>query len=163
LSCGGTHLLANGSGIKSETVWNVNRFAATGGGVSEFFGKPDFQANANVPVSVNSGFAGRGVPDVSGDADRATGYNVRFDGQDDFVGGTSAVAPLWAGLIALINQSLGRSAGFINPLLYAAPTTAQAFHDITVGNNGAFQARAGWDGCTGLGTPNGQKILEVLQ
>jgi kumamolisin len=163
LSCGGTHLLGEGLAIDSETVWNVNRFAATGGGVSEFFGKPDFQANANVPVSVNSGFAGRGVPDVSGDADRATGYNVRFDGQDDFVGGTSAVAPLWAGLIALINQSLDRSVGFINPQLYAAPSTAQAFRDITVGNNGAFQARAGWDGCTGLGTPNGQKILEVLQ
>ena len=86
LSCGELHLLANGSAIKNETVWNVNRFAATGGGISEFFGKPDFQANANVPKSVNTGFVGRGVPDVSGDADRATGYNIRFDGQDDFVG-----------------------------------------------------------------------------
>jgi kumamolisin len=163
LSCGGTHLLGEGSTIDDETVWNVNRFAATGGGVSEFFGKPPFQANANVPKSVNTGFVGRGVPDVSGDADRATGYNVRFDGQDDFVGGTSAVAPLWAGLIALINQSVGSSVGFINDAIYKAPSTAQAFRDITDGNNGAYKAGTGWDACTGLGTPNGQKILDALQ
>jgi kumamolisin len=77
------------------------------------------------------------------------------------VGGTSAVAPLWAGLLARINQGLGKPVGFINPLLYAAPANA-TFHDITQGNNGDYKAGTGWDACTGLGTPNGQNLLQAL-
>jgi kumamolisin len=82
------------------------------------------------------------------------------------VGGTSAVAPLWAALIALINQKLGKNAGFVNPSLYS--TAAGAFHDITSGNNddsnlGYYTAGTGWDPCTGLGSPDGTAILNVLQ
>jgi kumamolisin len=77
------------------------------------------------------------------------------------VGGTSAVAPLWAGLIALINQQLGRNVGFLNPLLY--PLGEMPFYDVTSGNNGSFSAGPGWDPCTGLGAPNGQQLLQALQ
>lgn len=75
------------------------------------------------------------MPDVAGDGDPATGYVIRVDGQQFSIGGTSAVAPLWAGLIALINQKLGQPVGYLNPVLYSLPSTAGTFHDITDGNN----------------------------
>jgi len=106
--------------------------------------------------------AGRGVPDVAGDADPATGYVVRVDGQDFMIGGTSAVAPLWASLIALMNQKLGHPVGFLNPLLYGSLAGTGSFHDITSGRNGAYSAKQGWDACTGWGTPNGMKLLPAL-
>jgi kumamolisin len=162
LGCGGTHLEGNGQ-ISSESVWNNHDGWATGGGVSEVFPKPAYQAHANVPVAANpGGKAGRGVPDVAGDADGDTGYIVRIDGQDTVTGGTSAVAPLWAGLFALINQKLGRPVGFVNPALYALTSASKALRDITVGSNGAYSAQAGWDPCTGLGSPNGIKLLNAL-
>ena len=116
-----------------------------------------------MPPSANpTGRSGRGVPDVAGDADPLTGYQVVVDGQSLVIGGTSPVAPLWAGLIALLNQQLGHPAGYLNNILYSLPKTAKAFHDITTGDNGAYSARAGWDACTGLGTPDGAKLLSVL-
>jgi kumamolisin len=121
---------------------------------------PVFQANANVPAPSGS-TGGRGVPDVCGDADPTTGYQVRVDGQSLVIGGTSAVAPLWAGLIALNNQTNGKSAGFIQPQIYAAGA-ASAFNDIVSGNNGAFSAGPGWDACTGLGSPIGSKLITLL-
>ena len=155
LACGGTKLEGSGATIKSEVVWNelTAKEGATGGGVSALFPLPTWQANANVPA------AGRGVPDVAGDADPATGYQVRVDGQSQVIGGTSAVAPLWAGLIALANQANGRDAGFVNPKLYAAPS---AFRDIIKGSNGGFSAKPGWDPCTGLGSPHGKAIIAAL-
>jgi len=85
------------------------------------------------------------------------------DGSDTVVGGTSAVAPLWAGLIALFNQQLGNPVGFLNPLLYSTVASSSgAFHQITQGNNGAFKAGPGWNACTGLGSPDGVKILAAL-
>jgi kumamolisin len=101
----------------------------------------------------------RGVPDVAGDADENTGYDVRVDGSDTVIGGTSAVAPLWAGLIARINSAMGKSSGYINPTLYHNPA---AFNDITQGNNGDFAVASGWDACTGMGSPNGTKIAAAL-
>jgi kumamolisin len=101
----------------------------------------------------------RGVPDVSGNADPQTGYNVRVDGVDSVIGGTSAVAPLCAALIARINQLSGKSAGFVNPQLYKNP---QALRDITSGNNGDYTAAAGWDACTGLGSPNGGALRTLI-
>ena len=106
-------------------------------------------------------FAGRGVPDVSGDADPVTGYQVRVDGKNMVIGGTSAVAPLWAGLIAVINGQLGRPVGFVHPALYRIGTSA--FRDIATGNNGGYQAASNWDACTGLGSPNGVALLKALQ
>lgn len=165
LACGGTHLVGSGTNITEEEVWNdLPNNGATGGGVSATFPPPSWQTNANVPPSANPGHAkGRGVPDVAGDADPLTGYRVDVDGSNTVVGGTSAVAPLWAGLIALMNQALGKPAGYLNPALYTqVATPAGAFHDITVGNNGAYKASQGWDPCTGWGSPNGAVILQRL-
>jgi kumamolisin len=161
--CGGTRLLLTMGKIASEVVWNDLSIGegATGGGVSEAFPLPSFQANANVPKAPD-GFTGRGVPDVAGDADPASGYSVRVDGTDTVIGGTSAVAPLWAALIARVNQSLGAAAGFLNPLLYS-PNGAATFHDVTRGNNDGYSAGRGWDPCTGWGTPDGSRLLDSLR
>jgi kumamolisin len=171
-ACGGTRLNSvDGRNISSETVWNDGTSGGTGGGISDFFDVPFYQSGSNVPSSVNPGArVGRGVPDVAGNADPKTGYKVRIDGVDTVYGGTSAVAPLWAGLFALINEGLGSSVGFANPLLYSPVVqTPGALRDITVGNNdttrqvGGYSARPGWDPCTGLGSPNGASILNALR
>jgi kumamolisin len=165
LACGGTELIASGNAITNESVWNelANNEGATGGGVSDVFPLPSWQAGAGVPPSANpSHNVGRGVPDVAGDADPNTGYVTLVDGNPDVIGGTSAVAPLWAGLIALINESIGKPAGFINPLLYQNASTAADFHDVTSGNNGAYSAGPGWDACTGLGSPIGIQVATAL-
>jgi kumamolisin len=161
LACGGTTLEATGAQISSETVWNTPEHGTTGGGVSRQFGLPSYQSAAGVPDNVDTGKPGRGVPDVSADADPTTGYGVRADGQDETVGGTSAVAPLWAGLIALLNQSAGAPLGFAQPSLYPLLGSA-AFRDITSGNNGSYSAGPGWDACTGLGSPDGTALAEQL-
>ena len=118
---------------------------------------------AHVPASVNpGGRVGRGVPDVAGDADPETGYRVRVNGVDQVIGGTSAVAPLWAGLIAILNQSLGTRLGFLNPPIYDSIGSSPAFHDITEGNNGDYHCGPGWDACTGWGSPNGTALRSAL-
>ena len=162
LACGGTTLTGSGSSITSEVVWNELAIGegATGGGVSALFPLPSWQQSANVPAAPAPG-GGRGVPDVAGDADPSTGYGVRVDGQTMVIGGTSAVAPLWAGLIALANQQNGKAAGFINPAIYMA-SAKKAFRDITQGNNGGFAAGPGWDACTGMGSPVGSAVIQVL-
>jgi kumamolisin len=164
LCCGGTRLLAANGTISAETVWNDDpQRSAGGGGISDFFALPAYQEAAGVPPSANpGGRIGRGVPDVAADADPATGYEVRVDGLNAVFGGTSAVAPLWAGLVALMNQRLGKPVGFLNPLLYGAAVHKSAFRDITTGNIGAYQAKAGWDPCTGWGSPNGTALLTAL-
>ena len=161
LACGGTKLLGSGASIASEVVWNedASNEGATGGGVSTVFPLPTWQANAGVPKA--GSFLGRGVPDVAGDADPATGYVVRVDGQSMVIGGTSAVAPLWAGLIALANAQNKTTAGFLQPTIYTAKAKS-TFRDITSGNNGAFKAAPGWDACTGLGSPNGTAIVKLF-
>jgi len=156
LACGGTYLAAVNNGVPQESVWDdlASGGGATGGGVSALFPLPAWQTAANVP-----GNKMRGVPDVSGDASPESGYNVLVDGQPEVIGGTSAVAPLWAALIALVNQQKGEAAGFVNAALYQHPS---AFHDITQGNNGAYSAAPGWDPCTGLGSPVGTAIAKIL-
>ncbi len=167
LACGGTTLQADPSTgvISSETVWNDgSQGGATGGGVSDVFALPAWQASAGVPDNA-SGSSGRGVPDVAGNADPETGYQILVDGQQTVIGGTSAVAPLWAALISRLAQATGTQFGLIQQQLYAGVTAGQAapgFQDITVGNNGAFSAGPGWDACTGLGSPNGTALLSQL-
>ena len=164
LACGGTRLAASGTTIASETVWNISTSSATGGGVSDFFALPSYQDDAGVPPSANpGGHVGRGVPDVAGDADPSTGYQIRIDGEDAVIGGTSAVAPLWSGLIALMNETLGHAVGYLNPVIYGAGLGSSVFNDIVEGNNGAYSAKAGWDACTGWGSPDGTKLLGALQ
>ena len=166
LACGGTYVLAGAKGVTEEGVWNNGvGGGASGGGVSEKFARPSYQSDAGVPTSAGSGRrTGRGVPDVAGNADPRTGYNVRVDEVDTVIGGTSAVAPLWAGLVALLNEKLGTPVGYLNPLLYADKVAASGgLVDITKGDNGAYKAKAGWDACTGLGRPNGTALLQALQ
>jgi kumamolisin len=162
LACGGTYLEAKGGAITSETVWNRGKGGATGGGVSERFPLPNYQKHAGVPKSVNRrGTVGRGVPDVAGFADSHPGYRFFVDGKRQDFGGTSAVAPLWAGLIARLNQAKKKRLGFVHPKLYALGPR-KGFRDIVEGNNGAYEAKEGWDPCTGLGTPDGQVLKKVL-
>jgi len=227
LGCGGTKLLANPSTgvISSEVVWNetASSEGAGGGGVSDVFALPSWQADAGVPPRASSsaaaapdegtapdegaapdegtapddgaapdegtaashrrhhppggtggtggtagtgGSGGRGVPDVAGNADPTTGYQIYSGGKAQVVGGTSAVAPLWSALIARLAQATGQRFGLIQPTLYAgvAPgTDVLGFHDITSGNNGAYPAGPGWDACTGLGSPDGSTLLPRLQ
>jgi kumamolisin len=157
LACGGTRLAGSGSTISSEVVWNDQpQGGATGGGFSNVFPQPSWQAN------VNGSSNGRGVPDVAGDASPETGYKILVDGNAMVIGGTSAVAPLWAGLIAVANQQNGQPAGFLQPVLYAAKSKG-AFRDTTSGNNGNFSAGPGWDACTGLGSPIAPNVINAIK
>jgi kumamolisin len=165
LGCGGTQLIITPGGFPWETVWNNGPGSATGGGVSSFFPLPAWQQHAGVPPSANPGHhVGRGIPDVSGVADPETGVViVTLDGQHlAVIGGTSATAPLWAALIARLNQALGKPLGFLNPTLYGHLAHG-VLRDVVYGNNGAYGARHGWDACTGLGSPDGLNLLVALQ
>lgn len=159
---GGTKLTLGADGsIAKETVWNelAHQRGATGGGISEVNAKPP--AQAGLPI------AGRGVPDIAGDADPATGFKLFVPAGTpgkvavELVGGTSAVAPLYAALAARLEQNLGRPLGDLQQALYAAP--ADAFHDVTIGNNGGYRATPGWDAATGRGSVDGAALLAVLQ
>ncbi|MEO6886978.1 MAG: S53 family peptidase [Jatrophihabitantaceae bacterium] len=168
LACGGTSLSANPSSgvVTSETVWNDGTGGATGGGVSDAFATPDWQRSAGVPGT------GRGVPDVAAVADPRTGYQVLVDGTAMVIGGTSAVAPLWAALVARLRQAVSAHASSepaaspsLMQVLYQGVTAgrpAAGFRDIVTGNNGAYAAATGWDACTGLGAPDGTALLALL-
>jgi kumamolisin len=171
LGVGGTKLVADTSSpdkIASEVVWNeaTQNEGATGGGVSAVFTKPTYQNSVNVPPSANPPHkVGRGVPDVASVADPETGVVImHVDGKTlEPIGGTSAAAPMWAALIARLNQGLKANCGFLNPLLYSQGfSKSTAFHDITSGNNGAYSANQGWDPCTGFGTPDGDGMFQAL-
>ncbi|MGN6378732.1 MAG: S53 family peptidase [Gaiellales bacterium] len=160
LGCGGTQLEAANGTISAETVWDdlSANGGASGGGISHLYSQPDWQS-ANKVQRADTGGEGRGVPDVAGNACPSTGYKVRVDGQDTVVGGTSAVAPLWAALTARLTQGLNTSIGFMQPFLAARSGWSR---DITEGSNGAYDAGAGWDPCTGWGSPNGQAIMSAM-
>lgn len=174
VACGGTTLIGSTSGIVSEVVWNDKNGWAGGGGISGLYPVPTYQHYAAVPPSLEGGRRGRGVPDIAGNADLTSGYIVRIDRKWMPVGGTSAVAPLTAGLVALLNQALGHPVGYLTPQLYGLTTHPGVFRDITIGDNttpttsdfgpgvAGYQASAHWDACTGLGSVNGQALLEVL-
>jgi kumamolisin len=152
LGCGGTRITASGAEITDEVVWKSNG-GGTGGGVSTLFALPDYQQKADVPSPETAG-GGRGVPDVAGDADPDSGYRIVTGGQTGIIGGTSAVAPLWAAIAANLNAARSTPIGQIHDRLYAAKG---ALRDIVSGDNrsGAvgYSAKAGWDPCTGLGSP----------
>jgi subtilase family serine protease len=163
-SCGGT-TISNVSGLSfTQMTWH-----RTGGGVSYIFGIPSWQASAGVPVSANGdGHRGRGVPDVAGNADPASGYTITFDGITEPVGGTSAVAPLYAGLVAVLNATPAGPVGFLNPRLYSLNGSI-VVRDIDDGISNAcglglpgYTSCPGWDACTGLGSINGTALLRAL-
>jgi kumamolisin len=154
LGCGGTSLPTTSP--LTETVWNDgSQGGATGGGTSALFALPAYQKLSNVPGSTH-----RGVPDVAGCADPETGWNIIVDGQQMVIGGTSAVAPMWAALAAVLSQAIGAPVGFLNTALYALKGWNR---DITTGSNGTFVARPGYDCCTGNGVPVGDKLLAALK
>ena len=172
-ACGGTTIgNVNGSSF-DEYVWNDIGGAgpgATGGGVSARFQVPDYQESVTIPPRVHAGQHGRGVPDISGNASENSGYLQVIGGRPpEPVGGTSAVAPLYAGLMARINANLGRPAGFLNSTLYGLP--AATFRDIlgapgpannSFGRVQGYNAGTGWDACTGLGSVHGQALQAAL-
>lgn len=151
ICCGGTSLPTTGP----ETVWNDGaNGGATGGGVSTVFARPTWQPSTN---------ANRQVPDVAGDADPNTGYTIQVDGSVGTIGGTSAVAPLFAAATALFTEKAGKPIGFLAPMIYgAANPYAGPFVDITSGTNGQYRASAGYDLCTGIGRPDGAKLFAAL-
>jgi kumamolisin len=169
LACGGTSLDADPAtgAVRTETVWNNGAGqGATGGGISDTVALPSWQQNAGVPSRSGAVTPGRGVPDVAGNADPRTGYQVLVDGRRLVIGGTSAVSPLWAALACRLAQALGKPLGLLQPAIYAtatAGTTPPGFRDITSGSNGAYQAGTGWDACTGLGVPDGIALLAALR
>jgi kumamolisin len=167
LSVGGTTLGPNG--VATEKPWNQGVRSggggSTGGGVSQIFPLPAWQAVAHIPPRPG-GFIGRGVPDVAAAA--SYDYQLVIDGRRQANGGTSASAALWAGLITLLNQGLGRNIGYFNPELYSDVGPAGVLHNVIGGDNGAgkvkgYQCVAGWNPCTGWGSPDGVKLLEHLR
>jgi nucleoside phosphorylase len=172
-ACGGT-TVGNVIGTTfDEFVWNDTGRAGpggTGGGVSARFPLPAYQNNANVPKRNGTHTVGRGIPDIAGNASENSGFPQFINGKAEAVGGTSAVAPLYAGLIAVINANLGAPVGFLNPVLYG-PTTG-VFRDVISPPGPAdnslkgvtgYPAGVGWDACTGLGSVNGTALQAALR
>jgi kumamolisin len=150
VGCGGTNKTAT-----SESVWNDNpgqtNGSGTGGGYSTIFPVQSWQIGAP-PAPANTQFgSGRMVPDVCADGDPESGYQVYVHGAATVLGGTSAVAPLYAGLFA----AFGKKLGWVTPKLWQNQTD---FNDITVGSNGMYSAAVGPDACSGIGSPIGTKI-----
>jgi kumamolisin len=165
LACGGTRLIGNSGMIASETVWNDASDSASGGGISHHYDVPSYQQPLNIQKSSNHpAYSGRGVPDIAGNADPNTGFTVIIDGSREVVGGTSAVAPLYAGLIALACEAKGKKLGFINPTLYKAAGQVVFRSVMAPGNNGSYQAKPGdkWNPCVGLGSIDGVKFLGLF-
>jgi len=179
LSVGGTTVGNVAGSTFTEYVWNdpapadPSQWGTTGGGVSDFFALPRWQADAGVPKSVNDNtHVGRGVPDVAGNASYNSGYSgIYVNGGDQWLGnGTSASSPLWAGLIAVINAAIGKPVGFVNPAFYALGSAY--FRSVVPGagpadngNSGVkgYPAGPGWDACTGWGSPDGVALLNGLK
>lgn len=177
---GGTTLTTGtGSSYSSETVWNwgydsnAGGYVGSSGGISSYYSLPSWQTNVSNLTGRGGSTSNRNIPDVALTADNV--YVAYGNGSSEEVGGTSCAAPLWAGFTALVNQQAvanGKSAvGFINPAIYslaAGANYANCFHDVTTGNNtwssspSLFYATTGYDLCTGLGTPNGQNLINAL-
>ncbi|MGI8776998.1 MAG: S53 family peptidase [Acidimicrobiales bacterium] len=175
VACGGTRLRSGPDANVEEVVWNNGDGWATGGGMSDKFSIPAYQQGLEMPQLHGAG-SGRGVPDVAGNADSNTGYLCMINGQVVSIGGTSAVAPLYAALFALLGEALGQPIGGMPSRLYtiAGSPGTNVFRDITDGDNGVpdsqfgpatagYSAGKGWDACTGLGSLNGSALLEALR
>lgn len=162
VAVGGTHLVLNPNGsIAQETGWtDVDNNGASGGGISQVFPVPNYQNHIALPLKPGYRL-GRGVPDVALNADPNTGYAVAFQGSWTVVGGTSAAAPAWAAILALVTQARQQNnlttPGFAQPLLYDMGGTP-VFRDIVQGNNNygglvGYSCTVGWDAVTGWGSP----------
>ncbi len=176
VACGGTTVGSVHGAFFEEFAWNDTFFGfdkgATGGGVSDFFAEPHYQHHhhAHVPPSVNDGHHGRGVPDIAANSSPNSGYPMFVRGTPFVANGTSASAPLYAGLFTVLNAALGYRLGFFNPFLYRhakeicrdisgppGPTDNSLF-----GTPG-YPCKHGWDACTGWGVIDGKKLLHLLR
>jgi len=168
LAVGGTETIAREQRLVSEIAWSDKDGSfATGGGVSDLFSQPDWQAHANVPLR-NAGSSGRGVPDVAAVASPKSGALLVVDGKQTLLGGTSISAPIWAGLILLMNQGLGHNVGYLTPRLYQEIGPAGVMRAITEGDNSiggvkGYSAGPGWNAVAGWGSPDGTKLLNWLR
>jgi kumamolisin len=153
VGCGGTNKTATSETVWNDTPGNTNG-EGTGGGYSTYFPTQAFQIGAPPPPVQNPPL-GRMIPDVSADADPNTGYTIVVHGQTVVEGGTSAVAPLYAGLFA----AFGTKLGFVTPKLW---DNQSCFNDITQGSNGFYDAGPGPDPCSGIGTPIGTALAGLL-
>jgi kumamolisin len=168
-ACGGTTLQLSGSSRSSETGWT-----GSGGGLSVRESLQSWQSGLSYttygypsgPTGSPASLTVRGVPDIAGNADPASGYSFYYSASNTFisgVGGTSAVCPLMAGLIARLVQLSGTRIGYANPFFYANPA---AFYDVTSGENAAYvngyTCTTGWDAVTGLGVPIGTSLYKIL-
>lgn len=172
LGCGGTKLEMQNDKISAEVVWNESlsgMAVGTGGGFSQKVTQPIYQQAAS--QSYLNRFpqfkpyhqaGGRSIPDISANAADASGYSIYFEGQWMKIGGTSLATPLWAALIARINSNLGYQLGFINSYLYQL-MDSDVFHQIVQGNNNLYLGALAWNPCTGLGTPNGERLQEAIK
>jgi kumamolisin len=179
LACGGTTIGSVSGTTCDEWAWNdsfsfggFSGSGASGGGVSDLFPLPSYQAETNIPVSVKDGHRGRGVPDVAANSSPNSGCSIILGGvPSPFpTNGTSASAPLWAGLIAVLNAALGQNVGFINPVIYAL--SGAGFRDIlpepgaadnTFAGVKGYPVTPGWDAVTGWGSPRGVALLNALK
>jgi kumamolisin len=161
LACGGTTFSTPETSIDEE-VWNervAGQAMSTSGGFSRAFPRPPWQ-KTRIKVK-HRNHQGRAVPDVAAKADFKRGYRLVVGGRDVALGGTSAATPAWAALLACINDAMGTPIGFITPQLYRHGAR-RALRSVTVGTNGTYKAAEGWDPCTGLGTPHGAALLDML-
>jgi kumamolisin len=164
VGCGGTAITVDGGQIAQEAVWNDGK-RGTGGGISDVFDVPDFQTAVALPPSVNASRRGRGVPDVAGNGAFSSGYRIWVNGAVMSMGGTSAVAPLWAAFVACVNQRARQPVGFLAPYLYANRNLLRPVaggHNRPAGSAIGYDATAGWNACTGLGAPDGAKLFAAL-
>lgn len=164
---GGMKTVLNNEGkFASISAWNEGENSSTGGGVSKIFRLPRWQKDVGVPPNIDTGRVGRGVPDISTNAAKATGYPVRVGGQDIVIGGTSAGAPLYAGMMLNLNAELAmlniKPITPLNPWMYARAKSG-IFNDVTVGSNNGYFSKEGWDPVTGLGWVDGVKMLEAMK
>jgi kumamolisin len=160
LACGGTRLATDPAGQITESVWNTQGLAASGGGVGRST-QPAWQQGCEPDT-------GRGIPDVAAVADPTSHCRILAGGVWGPAAGTSATAPIWAALMARFNHSLGVAQGYVNPRFYKlSRARPDLFRSVTEGDNivkgKGFQAREGWDPCTGLGSPRGTALLDALR
>jgi kumamolisin len=172
LAVGGTRISTSGGVLTNEEVWFEEAHVGAGGGISRYFTVPDYQEGAGIPRAMSpDGPPMRGIPDVAANSAPASGFRILCNGQRfpdpvknvPAMGGTSAAAPLWAALVARLNQALGRRCGFLNPTLYQLAGRGGVFRNPAVGTNGTYSVTPGWNACVGLGSVDGTKLLEAMR
>ncbi|HEY9759211.1 MAG TPA: S53 family peptidase [Oculatellaceae cyanobacterium] len=164
---GGLRMILNQDGkLADVTAWDEGEHSSTGGGISKIFSMPWWQRKLNLPLNIDTNKPGRAVPDISTDAAKATGYPVRVNGQNYVIGGTSAGAPLYGGMMLNINAQLAafgiRPVTPLNPWMYARANDKAIFHDVVTGGNHGYQAGNGWDAVTGLGWVDGSAMRDAM-